>query len=367
MEELSTFDDLETYLAGVKAAGLCQYPVDYSNGYDIFLNEYMAEKCGCVYYTDGLSYFNGSRRLTGKSAQEWWTLVDIFRTPEAEDFVLRMKDWRERGFWQTQEAPYTRNSLHNFPYYPETDAFLQGEAGLSLGGTLAYDHGWRDNLGVWVPALDSRTAAVYQPGAETAIAYLGSAPRVGDMVFSDAILIPTNGENPERALMFLDLLYRDKAVNRLLRYGLEGMDYVLDDGGNRITTMFRQDSDLMNYPQSWPLWGTGHGGYTIPDTTIDWEGCTEFRIENSQRTMANPYSGFRYSAAYPADAAALLGEGYDAHTFEQIRIGLTYGFYDDPVSVLAQMLAEEEASGYTEYLAALQTGLAAYRALQYGE
>ena len=49
--------------------------------------------------------------------------------------------------------------------------------------------------------------------------------------YHNGIAIPSSSENPERAMMAIDLLYTDEEMNHLLMYGIEGDHYTVDENG----------------------------------------------------------------------------------------------------------------------------------------
>lgn len=86
--------------------------------------------------------------------------------------------------------------------------------------------------------------------------------------------ITRNSENPERAMMFLDLMYSDKKLVNMVTFGLEGTNFTLDGDTMTTTTPF--------YPSnlSWKI-GNQFLNYLKPDEDPKkWETLEAFNQES---------------------------------------------------------------------------------------
>lgn len=103
------------------------------------------------------------------------------------------------------------------------------------------------------------------------------------------LAISSTSKNPERAMMFIDLLYTDKYLNNLINFGIEGDHYVLNgeimsDGPNKANYLagsaaWQLGNQFLNY-----IWDT-----EAPDK---WE---QFKNFNNGSTNA-PALGFTFDA-----------------------------------------------------------------------
>ncbi len=73
---------------------------------------------------------------------------------------------------------------------------------------------------------------------------------------ANALCISAISENPERALMFLDMLETDKGLFDLLLYGIEGKTYVVDENGaaRYPAGMDSTTSNYMDFSGRWAFW-----------------------------------------------------------------------------------------------------------------
>lgn len=159
-------------------------------------------------------------------------ILNKFATPEFKKFADQTRDYYLKGYidpamGNTSQANDVRASKQ-----------LTGEY---LIGTQSY-------------ALGYETQASAERGFEVAMvpctpAYVDTTSSQGAMM-----AISTYSKNPERAMMFLNLLNTDPYLMTLLNYGVEGVHYDLNDQGEAVFTDERN-----NYMP----WTNGMGNVTI--------------------------------------------------------------------------------------------------------
>lgn len=73
---------------------------------------------------------------------------------------------------------------------------------------------------------------------------------------ANALCISAISKNPERALMFLDMLETDQKLFDLILYGIEGKTYVIDENGcaRYPEGMNSTNSNYMDYSGRWAFW-----------------------------------------------------------------------------------------------------------------
>lgn len=79
--------------------------------------------------------------------------------------------------------------------------------------------------------------------------YIGTTLVTTNSVTSACTAISRTSENPERAMMLLDLIYADKKFLNLLGFGIEGQDYKVVDGAGTDTPTVEANS-----PFTWAIW-----------------------------------------------------------------------------------------------------------------
>lgn len=127
-------------------------------------------------------------------------------------------------------------------------------------------------IGTQSYALGYELQASQERGFEVAMvpctpAYVDTTSSRGAMM-----AISTASANPERAMMFLNLLNTDPYLMTLLNYGVEGVHYDLDDNGCVVFTDKRAD---------YQPWTNGMGNVTILPPTADqgadfWQGFKDY-------------------------------------------------------------------------------------------
>ncbi len=158
--------------------------------------------------------------------------------------------------------------------------------------------------------------------------------------------ISVTSKNPERALMFLNLLNTDPAVMTLVNYGVEGYTYNTNEDGTITFTDERA---------SYTPWTNGVGNIRILPPT-DAQGVDFWQEFSAYYDAAEtlPYGGFIFdSSALDTQAAAL------ANVYAEYAFNLMSGAVN-PDEVLPQFLSKLEEAGINEFVAAAQEQMDAY-------
>lgn len=192
-----SMEDLEAFMAGI-AANEPDMQVLYPKCANYLVNletAYACEQVGMVVpYNDV------------HDVQHYWGSED-----QIADFK-KIKEWADAGYWSKDAiAESTSDPL---------PAFQAGETALIRFGV---------NYNKYISSLTSMANPDWEIGYVSCADVNGvafpSAP------YHNGIAIPTNSENPERAMMAINLLYTDEELNHLLMYGIEGEHYNIDENG----------------------------------------------------------------------------------------------------------------------------------------
>lgn len=62
--------------------------------------------------------------------------------------------------------------------------------------------------------------------------------------------VPVTAQKPEKSIQFLNLVFQDKDLTNLLKYGIEGVHYVKNSDGTIDNSM-----GVKNYRMDWSIWG----------------------------------------------------------------------------------------------------------------
>ncbi len=154
--------------------------------------------------------------------------------------------------------------------------------------------------------------------------------------------INRNAENPERAMMALNLLCGDPEYNHLLQYGIQGVNWDVDANGNRISLETVYDPGVN--------WNFQNTVIAIP-AADDYEGIAEIKESFSEHTVESKIQAFSVDRTNIqteiANVSAVMAE-YNA---------LNYGMVDDVDGEVAKMKEALEAAGLQKVLDEVQRQL----------
>lgn len=111
---------------------------------------------------------------------------------------------------------------------------------------------------------------------------------------TSALAISANCANPERAMMLIELLNTDSYLATLLRFGIEGEHYVIDEDGNMILDGTR-NADPSN--PGWLYWyGDNFGNLTITNAPESYGGpdgiVFQKMLEYNNSALLTSHMGF---------------------------------------------------------------------------
>lgn len=186
-----------------------------------------------------MSYYIDPTDVT-KPGEAGNVIQNKFATPEYEKFVKKVREYYLAG--------YIDPAMANANTANDTRTAKQLE-GAYLIGTQSYSMGYE-------------VQASAERGFEVAMvpctpAYVDTTAAQGAMM-----AVSTSSKNPERAVMFLNLLNTDPYLMTMLEYGIEGVHYNMNDIGEIVFTDARGDyspwtNGMGNVTQLPPLEGQG--------------------------------------------------------------------------------------------------------------
>ena len=213
-------------------------------------------------------------------------IVNKFGTPEFEAFARKTREYAELGFI----SPSCQNITTAYDF--GTNARNSGDY---LFATESYAFGCELDFAK-ARGIDVRMVPGFAP-------YMDATSGQGAMM-----AISQTCKNPERALMFLNLLNTDPYVMTTLNYGLEGYTYTKNDDG---TITFIDDARANYTP-----WTFGCGNVRILPPTdqqgVDfWDRFSAFY--DSAETL--PYKGFIFDASVVDNETAAVANVYAEYAF----------------------------------------------------
>ena len=252
-------------------------------------------------------------------------IVNKYGTPEFEAFAKKTYEYAQKGFISPScQSTATANDYR-------TACQSSGEY---LFGTQSYAFGCELDYSV-ARGIDVRMVPA-------AAAYMDCTSGQGAMM-----AISATSKNPERALMFLNLLNTDPTVMTMLNYGVEGYTYNTNDDG----TISFITENRANYSP----WTNGVGNVRIlPPTDAQgadfWDRFSAYY--NAAETL--PYGGFIFDGSDMQTEQAALANVYAEYAFNLMSGAV------NPDEVLPEFLSKLEEAGINEFVAAANEQMAAY-------
>ena len=255
------------------------------------------------------------------------TIVNKFATPEFEKYAKRVYYFAQKG--------YISPSCMNVSTANDYRTATQNEAAY-LFGTQSYSYGCEKDFSK-ARKIDVRMVPETAP-------YQDCTSSQGAMM-----AISSTSKNPERALMFLNLLNTDPVVMTYVNYGVEGYTYNKNADG---TISFIDENRALYTP-----WCNGTGNIRIlPPTDAQgadfWVKFSEFY--NDVETV--PYGSFIFDNTVVATEGAAIANVYAEYAFNLMSGAV------NPDEVLPEFLNALKEAGIDEFVKAAQDQMAEYMA-----
>ncbi|MDF2921390.1 MAG: transporter substrate-binding protein [Paenibacillaceae bacterium] len=261
--------------------------------------------------------------------------------PAVEDFHVDTKTWKVHYQPEEQLDRYKlMRDWNQKGFFPQDVATLKDEASLIKAGKIfsrfsRYKPGGEaefKQLNGFEPIMISTGPAVIQRGG----------------VLSTLNAVSATSKNPERAVMLINLINTDKELFNLLKFGIEGQDYV-KTGENRIEK--KPDTYLL---AGW-MFGNEFLSYLVPGQPDDvWEQTRKM----NETAAVDPMISFSFDRKAVENEIAQLS----AVTKEYEPI-LLNGL-DDPEKMLKAFMEKRKAAGHDKVLAEIQRQVDEWRKTQ---
>jgi putative aldouronate transport system substrate-binding protein len=301
--------------------------------YGVFLdtvakNEPTISPSDFVGSTDGLDGYYVRQLGHYRNITQWiyynidtGTAVDEINLPEMQGFYEKMKTWSDSGYWP-------KSVLSN-----KDDQMLQnGTAASRLHNQDTWNSAYMKH-----PEWDIRF-------------FVSDSYGVSTVAMQDGMAIPSSAQNPERALMMLELLKTDQSYYNLLTYGIEGVDYTVT-ADNMIDP---KNTDTFA-PEGYCSWG-----YKTPEFYKPVKGSPPnlLAVKQQLKDMAinDPYALFTLNQDPIKNELAALNS-----VMVQYEAPLNFGFVDDVAGGLATLKEKMKEAGIDKVIAEIQSQLDAFK------
>lgn len=243
-------------------------------------------------------------------------VVNVVDRPDMPDFLKKMKDWSDKGYWPKSVLSNKDNDMIN------------------TGKAASFIHNIDNWIGDYIknPQYDFKYFNFI----------VDSYPQP---YIQDAMAIPTSAKNPERALMLLEKLRNDQSYYNLLTYGIEGKHYEITTD-KKIKAL---DSEGFTAEQ-YCSWGYRDSNFKY-DQVGSPSNLPQVREQLKSTAKPNIYTSFSQNLdPVKNEYAAVL------NVMQQYYLPLKLG-YVDPVSGLAILKEKLKAAGVEKVQAELQKQL----------
>ncbi|MEK5061420.1 ABC transporter substrate-binding protein, partial [Paenibacillus sp. FSL H7-0326] len=257
-------------------------------------------------------------------------LDNLYETQEYESTVNKMRSWFKAGYINKDAATSQVN---------DADMVKAGKA-------FSY---FVNNK---TAALDSEMRA---SGRELVVAPLMKETySTTSEVLTGVWTISANSAKPERAMMFMNLMYSDPAIANLLQWGIKDKHYVLN-AENTVEFPAGVDSKTVAYSNQ--AWLIGNPLLTYPFKT---EGADKWILtkEANATAIKSKALGFSFNSEPVKNEMTAL-----KNVTDEFAKGLESGALD-PASVLPEFRAKLKSAGIDKVIAEKQKQLDAWAATQ---
>lgn len=247
-------------------------------------------------------------------------VFNIVDTPEYAEFVKRQREWYNKGYW-------SKSILSE-----QTEARDQMPAGKSASAIV--------NLG--------NANAVYQkikltnPDWEVGLVALDQSPMVmNTSPASNGTAIGVNSPNPERALMFIELVHQDEEVHLAVNNGIKDVNYALTEDGKFATPEGADPTQLAvrNFGM-----GLGDVKFYRPNVN-DWDRMLTEQTEQMKRAVIPPLVSFVINDESIASEMAAI-----TNVCVEYKLPLDWGTID-PVEGIPTLQEKLKAAGIDKVIA----------------
>ncbi|ANY67266.1 hypothetical protein BBD42_12890 [Paenibacillus sp. BIHB 4019] len=250
-------------------------------------------------------------------------VVNWYETPEYASLVKKARDWYNAGFIPKDISTNQTTS----------EQLIKANKAFAFMAHMKPGYESKESLLTGTPLVAARISPA-----------ISTTSSIANIMFG----IARNSEDPERAMMFLNLLYSDADLINLIDYGIKGKHYEVKEG-NIIGFPAGVDSSSSTYnPTHGWMWGNQLLSHIWEGDSADlWTKLDEF----NKSAVKSKALGFSFTAdPVKTEVAAVQ------NVKEQFKIGLENGTLD-PDKYLPEYIAKLKSAGMDKIVAEKQKQL----------
>ena len=269
-------------------------------------------------------------RVNAEGQPEVVATVD---TPEYEEAVNLTRDWYERGYFTTDPLP---------------DGDMQTDRAAGKYSTMIWNR---------LPGYEDLVSQGEWGGRPIVMLQLSPAMETTGTVTGSFNGICATSPNPERSLMFLELLNQNAELYNTLVWGVEGAHWVWDESGQYVTLPEGMTADERNAAYRGPEWVFGHQALKYPISAAEAARIDAWAEMAAEATLS-PALGFTPDYTAVATELAQVASAYEQYG-EPLQKGLV-----DPETALPEYRERLREAGIERIVEEIQAQLDAWLASQ---
>lgn len=316
-DQFKSLADLTPFLEKVKAGDPDKYPFSLKGDVDI-MNNY-----GSAMGLESFSSKNpGVVRIDDDASQ----VVNLYETQEFTDLLKQMHEWYKKGIIRKDAATLKDTSSDELAgkYISSTFTVINPDSPASqapIGGGDA-----------------SKVAAV-----EFSKPYMSTGSIIATMT-----AISRTSKDPERAMMFYNLMYSDPELFNLMSYGIEGTHYtkVSDD-------LIKKNDNAGYWVDSGWEYGNMFNSYRTSETQPKWYPAGP---DKNAAAIPSKLLGFSFD---PTNVKSELAQ--TASVVDEFYAGLITGI-SDPDTTLPKMNDKLKKAGLDKIISEMQSQIDSWKA-----
>lgn len=248
--------------------------------------------------------------------------INQYETPEFKENLAMVRDWQKKGYIR-KDALSIKDT---------TDDMKAGKIGVNIGG--------------YKPGIEGDLKASY--GQDYVVTPIGEGVTVTANILGSITAISATSKNPERAMMYLELINSDKQLYNTLCFGIEGKHYkkVSDNQIEKI-------ADSKYWPNTAWEFGCQFNAYLLPGQAATvWDDTKKL----NQESKKSPLLGFSFNSEPVKSEIAQCKSVTD-----EFVPAMTTGAMD-PDEALPKFLDKLKKAGSEKIVAELQKQIDAWKA-----
>lgn len=313
VSSIKKFEDIDPFLDQIRQGDPDVVPLGVAQG------GYL----GYMQKTMGFELING---IVGIQLDDPYKVIDIFDSPIYQRYTDLMRQLYTKGYINREAA-----TLKNQPDLEKT-----GKIAVQSHNTLK--PGIEAEIKSANGGHEVITIPIAEPYAQTA------------SIISTMQAIGKNSKNPERAMMFINLLNTDQELYNIICYGIEGVHYSKNADGS-----VKVNKEAGYAPDTNWVFGNVFNAYLVEGQDPSIVAATK---QENETAVGSPIMGFIFQ---PAPVAAEIAN--ITTVMDQYRPGLDTGTVD-PREKLGDFIDKLKSAGIDTVVAEAQKQLDAWKSLK---